>query len=310
MLNLMNNEREELLLGLTAEQKSISSKYFYDKRGSELFDQITQVQDYYPTRIEQKIMRDNIVEICSSLNKDTLLIEPGSGSNKKIRFLLGCTDTIAAYMPIDVSEAYMQEQAEDLQADFMELSIHPVSGDYSAGLTSHSALADFDSRLVFYPGSSLGNFSKSKAREILASFASFVGSEGKLLIGLDLQKPKAILERAYDDSQGITAEFNLNALACLNDKFGTDFDLSNFKHLAFYNEAETRIEMHLVSSCDQRVQVAGQEIFIKEAETICTEYSYKYDIKQFAADLSDLMTLKQTWMDEKQYFSVSLFEFN
>ena len=312
MIETLNKELEEVLAGLKLKPKRISSKYFYDTKGSELFDQITMLEEYYLTRTERKILADNLEEISSFIKLNTLLIEPGSGSNKKIKFLLNENEhfkgNISAYMPIDVSEAYMHNQADDLQQSFPNLKILPLPGDYTRGLPEHSAFSEYDSKLIFYPGSSLGNFDSEAARGIISDFVTKLGSGGQILIGLDLYKDREPLEAAYNDSLGITGEFNLNALSNLNSIFASGFNLENFRHLAFFNEPESRVEMHLESLVGQVVRLGEEEIIIKESERILTEYSNKYKIVDFGESFKDSLELKKAWTDENKYFALLLFE--
>ncbi len=294
----------EVLSGLSKKPKRLSSKFFYDKKGSELFDRICELDEYYPTRTEIKIMQDNIEEIGALLGEGTLLIELGSGSSIKIRLLLDHIPGLAAYIPVDISEQHLIESAEILNKDYPKINIYPLVADYTKNFEIPKIEKKYDHIAVYFPGSTVGNFTPNNAKKFLGRIAEAIGSNGGLIIGVDLKKDVSILEAAYNDKDGVTAEFNLNILAHLNNELETNFVLSNFEHLAFYNEEFGRIEMHLVSKIDQKIILGKKEIIFEKGEHIITEYSYKYDVKGFAELVSDYFYVKKVWKDENDLFSV------
>jgi L-histidine Nalpha-methyltransferase len=301
-------EREDLinevLLGFDKPQKELPCKLFYDKRGSALFDEICELEEYYPTRTEIGIMKENIDEICSFLGKNCLLVELGSGSSIKIRLLLENLKNPSGYVPIDISEEHLMESVRTLAKDYPELRIMPVYADY----TQPFGLPRFDfpiSHIVFfYPGSTIGNFSSGSAARFLSRIAKRGRRGSGLLIGVDLVKEIKTLEGAYNDTKGVTADFNLNILKRLNREIGTDFDLKRWKHKAFFNVTESRIEMHLESAINQRVKVNGTSFRFRKDETILTECSYKYTLEGFRKLVSDSYNVESVWTDRDKKFSV------
>ncbi len=295
---------DEVTEGFSKPQKELPCKLFYDKEGSALFDQICELEEYYPTRTETGIMEENINSICGILGKKCLLIELGSGSSVKIRLLLENLTYPAGYVPIDISEEHLVESVRILAGDYPDLRIMPVYADY----TQHFSLPEFDfpysRKVVYYPGSTIGNFPPDSARSFLKRTAEWAGKGSGLLIGVDLVKDTGMLERAYNDSNGITAEFNLNILRRLNREIGTDFDLDNWRHLAFYDSEINRIEMHLLSLVDQKARVNGTAFRFRKDETILTEYSYKYTIEGFKELASDSYTVERVWTDKENKFSL------
>lgn len=295
---------QELLHGLMLPQKEIPPKWFYDERGSALFVHICDLDEYYLTRTEQRIMQDNIVEIVERISSDCVLIEYGSGSSVKIRLLLDHLDHVAAYVPIDISAEHLSASVKALALDHPRLRILPVHADYTREFELPHFDFPFSHKAVFYPGSSIGNFTPEDARIFFQRVASVVGQNGGMLIGVDLKKDPAILHRAYNDSEGVTAAFNLNVLSHLNSAIGANFDLGRFEHRAFYNEAKSRIEMHLVSTDAQEVSLDGTVISFAKGETIHTENSYKYSIEEFRALVDGFFDVRKVWTDSKHYFSV------
>lgn len=301
-------EKEDILHevteGFSKRQKELPCKLFYDKEGSALFDQICELEEYYPTRTEIGIMEDNIDRICETLGEGCLLIELGSGSSVKIRLLLENLVHPAGYVPIDISEEHLLQSVGTLAADYPDLRIMPVYADY----TQHFSLPEFNfpysRKVVYYPGSTIGNFPPSSARAFLGRTAEWAGRGSGLLIGVDLVKDTAILESAYNDSKGITAAFNLNILKRLNREIGSDFDLDSWRHRAFYNTDENRIEMHLESLRNQEVRVNGTAFCFGKGETILTEYSYKYTTRAFEELVSDYYKVERIWTDEDNKFSI------
>jgi len=297
--------RDEVLRGLRQQQKEIPSKYFYDERGSRLFDRICELEDYYPTRTEAAIMREHVAEMAELLGPSCLLIEYGSGSSTKTRILLDHLREPAAYVPVDISCEHLLRAAADLRQVYPGLRVLPVCADY----TAHFELPDRDGAVartaVYFPGSTVGNFHPEQAREFLRHVVDVAGPGGALLIGVDLKKDPRILERAYNDREGVTAAFNLNMLARINRELGAEFDLDAFRHHAFYNEDHGRIEMHLVSLRAQTVRVGNVAIAFREGETIFTESSYKYDRDEFAQLAGRVgWTVERVWTDAQGLFSV------
>lgn len=306
------NEKEtdfyrDVMKGLTKEQKYLPSKYFYDERGSDLFEQICELSEYYPTDCEMEIMRNDIDEITGMIGKDVQLIELGSGSSIKTRLLLEHCENLAMYVPVDISGSFLKEVAGKLSAEFPDVEIQPVAADY----TTQFEIPESDSinkKVVYFPGSTIGNFTRSRASKFLTSVGKNLSPGDGLLIGVDLKKEVGVLEAAYNDSKGVTAEFNKNILTRLNRELGADFDVDRFQHRAFYNSKKGRIEMHLESLTDQHVQLNGQQISFQKGETIHTENSHKYRIEEFEEIAGDLFKRQKTWTDSREYFSVHYFE--
>jgi len=295
--------RAEVLEGLNKKPKQIPPKYFYDQRGSHLFEAITRLPEYYPTRTELGILKNRGRAIADFLGDNCVLVELGSGSSQKIRVLLDALQP-AAYVPLDISRDHLLDSAEALARDYPCLEVHAACTDYSNDFELPDLPEDLP-RVAFFPGSSIGNFEPKDASALLMRVGQHLGDDGKLLIGVDLKKNREILHAAYNDTQQVTAAFNLNLLQRINRELGADFDLAQFSHHAFFNEQAGRVEMHLVSKIGQRVNVAGQLIDFSAGESVHTENSYKYSIKEFQTLASASgFTAKQTWTDEDKLFSV------
>ena len=298
-------ERAEVLEGLLAEQKRISPKYFYDERGSELFDQICALPEYYPTRTELSIMDAHLTEISKLVGPRAAVIEFGAGSNLKVRQLLDALEEPAAYVPVEISGDYLLKQAEDLASDYPNVHIQPVFADFTQPFELPEHPVRPERNLVFFPGSTIGNFTRGEARELLGVMRAEAKDDGALLIGVDLKKDPATVQAAYNDREGVTAEFNLNVLHRLNRELGANFDVDAFRHEAVYDETEGRIEMRLVSLEDQVVKVAGRTIAFRRGEHIITEYSHKYSVEEFHALARRAgFRPERTWTDEDGLFSV------
>ena len=295
---------EELLLGLRQPQKMLPSKYFYDEIGSSLFEDICALREYYPTRTEIGILRDNINAITGRLGRRCLLIEYGSGASVKIRLLLDHLRNIAAYVPIDISADHLLNATEELRKEYPRVKIFPVPADYTQDFDLPEIDAPFNRRVVFFPGSTIGNFMPDQARGFLRHIAEVVGTDGGLLIGVDRKKSLSVLEAAYNDSKGVTADFNLNMLVRLNNEYNADFDLDAFRHEAVYNGVYGRIEMHLISKREQLVQIGSEQISFHSGESILTEYSYKYHPEEFAAIAKPWFHVDTVWTDAHGWFSV------
>ncbi|MBW4483323.1 MAG: L-histidine N(alpha)-methyltransferase [Tildeniella torsiva UHER 1998/13D] len=293
--------RSAVLRGLSLPQKTISPKFLYDKRGSELFDAICQLPEYYLTRTEMGILRAHAEDIAAALDH-RVLVELGSGSSQKIRILLNAAPQVKTYVGVDISRQHLQEACAALMGDFEGLDAIAVCADYTQPLPI-ATIPELKNRptIGFFPGSSIGNLEPGE----VISFLKTVAVLGDLIVGVDLKKSAAVLEPAYDDAQGVSAAFALNVLARINRELGADFDLSQFEYRAHYNEVEGRIEMAIASLCDQTVNLGEAEISFKAGETLRTEHSYKYTVDEF-----QLLAMEagfqpvQVWMDEQQLFSL------
>jgi dimethylhistidine N-methyltransferase len=295
----------DVLAGLTAAHKSLPCKYLYDAEGSRLFDAITELDEYYPTRTEAAILTEHAAKIARAVGPDARVIEYGSGSSVKTRLLLDALDTPASYVPLDISAEHLAASAERLQAEYPDLHVEPVVADYTASFR----LPDVPGRrtLVFFPGSTIGNFDPDEAQAFLASMRDVIREDGAVLIGVDLKKSPDVLERAYDDREGVTAAFNRNLITRINRELDGTLDPSAFEHLAVWNAEQGRVEMHLVSTRDQVGKVAHVSIPFREGERIHTESSYKYSLpgfEQVAAQAG--LGVDRVWTDADRRFSVQL----
>lgn len=289
--------------GLSGEPKALPCKFLYDERGSKLFDEICELDEYYPTRTEERILRSNRGEIAGLIGEGAELIEFGCGSLNKVRILLDAMDKPARFIPIDISREHLLSSAEDLAKDFPDLSIVPVCADYTEPLALPNDVAS--KKVGFFPGSTIGNFNPADAVDFLGAIAGIVGKGGDMLIGVDLKKDEQVLNAAYNDAQGVTAEFNLNLLRRINDELGGDFELSAFEHEAFYSEDEGRVEMHLRSTRDQDVTIANDTYRFEKDETIHTENSYKYALEEFHDTAAKAgYAPVRSWIDDGGLFSV------
>ncbi len=301
--------RAEVLEGLGGRPKRLSPKWLYDERGSELFDEITRLDEYYPTRIETALLRQYGDEMAAALGEGSVLIEYGSGSSTKTRLLLDRLNDLAAYVPIDISEEHLLKTAASLRAEYPSLSVVPVVADYTQPFDLPQAVDGGAHRVVFFPGSTIGNFHPVDARRFLTGVARLCDHDGGLLIGFDLKKDPAVLHRAYNDAAGVTAAFNLNLLRRVNRELGGTFDLDAFWPYALYNPKEGRVEMHLVSRVEQEVEVAGRRFRFDEGESLWTESSYKFSLPQFTALASRAgFEVVRTWTDADRMFAVMYLE--
>ena len=294
----------EVIEGLNKFPKQLPSKLFYDEKGSHLFDEICELDEYYPTRTELKIMEDNIEEMSALLGEGTLLIELGSGSSIKIRLLLNNIPGLAGYIPVDISEQHLINSAETLKEEYPHIDIYPLVADYTKIFDIPEIKNSYDHKAVYFPGSTIGNFTRAEAKEFLGRIAQIAGSNGGLVIGVDLKKDIRILEAAYNDKKGVTAEFNLNILSHINNELGTKFDLSKFGHYSFFNNDFGRIEMHLISKAQHDVRLNGLTVHFEQGEHIITEYSNKYTLEEFAELAEDNFTVNKVWTDENNLFSI------
>ncbi|MEX2495616.1 MAG: L-histidine N(alpha)-methyltransferase [Woeseia sp.] len=300
-----SDDLAEILRGLRQSPKTLSPKFFYDDRGSRLFDRITQLPEYYLTRCELEIMSQHISDIAKLIGPQASLIEFGSGSSLKTRILLQHLDRLAAYVPVDISRDHLVAAAEVLAAEFPRIEVLPVAADFTQPFDLPQPKIAPLRNIVYFPGSTIGNFSPSAAENLLRVMHHEAKDGGALLIGVDLKKDPAVLERAYNDSAGVTAEFNLNLLRRLNREFSADFDSGGFVHRALYKDAPGRIEMHLVSLREQDVSVSGEVVHFDSGESIRTECSHKYTLEEFEAMAARAgFSVHTVWTDAQRYFSV------
>jgi L-histidine Nalpha-methyltransferase len=270
----------DVLDGLSKHPKQLAPKYFYDATGSELFEQITLLPEYYPTRTELGILRDHGADISAIVPKGSALVEFGAGATTKVRLLLE-TCAFGAYVPVDISGDFLKAQADALGKDFPGLAIYPVAADFTAAFTLPQAVAAMP-KVGFFPGSTLGNFEPHEACAFLRSAREILGRTARMIIGVDLEKDERVLYDAYNDKAGVTARFNLNLLHRINRELGGNFDVSAFTHRAIYNRDRHRIEMYLISRKAQTVRVLGRTFSFRAGESIHTENSYKYSPERFA----------------------------
>jgi dimethylhistidine N-methyltransferase len=295
--------RADVLAGLTRPRKRLPAKYFYDAAGSRLFDRITELPEYYPTRTEIGILNARATAMAARCGPGCLLIELGAGSLTKVRILLDRLTEPAGYAPVDVSGDHLRAAVAVLADDYPTLPVHPVVADFSDPFELPDVPAQ--KRVVFFPGSTIGNLDPGEAATLFRRVVERVGPGGGLLLGVDLRKPVDVLERAYNDSAGVTAAFNRNVLVRINRELGADFDPGAFHHRAVYNAARARIEMHLVSARDQEVRIGSARFAFRTGESIHTENSYKYDVSELAARAGRCgLALDESWTDERHYFAV------
>jgi dimethylhistidine N-methyltransferase len=295
---------EAVLDGLSQSAKRLPCRFFYDALGSELFEQITELPEYYPTRTEADILDAHAAKIAAATVPGTVLVEFGSGSSRKTEILIAALQGLGAYVPIDVSISALDDAAARLHERFPALRVIPVEGDFLSPLVLPSHL-DTRPRLGFFPGSTIGNFPPQEASALLRQMGQTLGNGARLIVGIDLRKDPRILVPAYDDAAGVTARFNLNILTRANRELGSDFALERFAHEAVFNAEESRMEMHIVSRTRQIVQVLGREFNFSEGERIHTENSYKYTLDGFAdLALQSGWRTNAVWTDRNDLFSV------
>ena len=297
--------REAVIEGLSDSPRRLPCKYFYDRRGSALFDQICELDEYYLTRTELAITERYAAEMGEQIGEGVILVEYGSGSSSKTRLLLDNLPDPAAYVPVDISESHLLQTARELRRDYPDLEILPVAADFTSEFSIPQPRGDYTHVAVYFPGSTIGNLLEDEAVELLTSIAKLSGRGGGLLIGIDLDKDPEVLELAYNDRNGVTAEFNLNLLHRIRDQLGADLDVDGFEHVAHYNQDEQRMEIYLKSLRDQVITIDEHAFELGREELIHTEYSHKYTIDSFA-DLADRagLTLRKYWTDDRMYFAV------
>lgn len=294
----------DVLAGLSASPKTLPCKYFYDEVGSQLFDKITELPEYYPTRTEVDVLEANLDQIAERLGRRAVLVEYGSGSSVKTRLLLeGATD-LAAYVPIDISKDHLLAIAVKLRHRYPSIPVIPVVADYGTDVALPASVPN-GTRTAFFPGSTIGNFAPAEAVEFLRRIARMLGPGGGLLIGVDLAKDRETLEAAYDDAARVTAEFNRNLLVRINRELGGNFSLEDFQHRAIWNPEQGRVEMHLVSQKAQIVRIGDRTFDFAKGESIWTESSHKFTLEQFA-DIAARAgyRVENVWTDERPWFSV------
>lgn len=292
--------------GLSAVQKTLPSKYLYDQRGSQLFEEICELEEYYPTRTELAIMEAHVDNMRASVGPEHVVLELGSGASLKTRLLLHAIDRPAAYVPLDISQSALDEAVLMLRREFPDLTIAPVCGDFMDEIRLPELPVDYHGVVTYFPGSTIGNLNHRNAVALLQRIRR-VDAESDLLIGIDLEKDRRVLLEAYDDRKGVTAAFNLNLLKRINKELAGDFDLEQFAHQAIYNEQAHRIEMHLVSQVDQTVRIAGEEFEFAQGESICTEHSHKYTVERFAELAAEAdFAVSNVWTDDRRLFAVLL----
>ncbi len=294
----------DIVRGLSRRQKSLPSRYFYDARGSELFEEITRLPEYYPTRSEIEVLDAHATRLMRNVGPDHAIVELGSGSSRKTELLLDAAPRLSAYVPIDVSETALTEARQRLSARHPRLRIWPVVADFT-DLGALPAGLEMTSKIGFFPGSTIGNFDAGDARALLSSVRRLLQPRGRLIIGVDLVKDVDTLVAAYDDRAGVTAAFNLNILERINRTFGHTFDVTTFRHVAIYDKALSRIEMHLESRREQTVRLLDRWFRFERGETIHTESSHKYTVAGFG-DLAREAgwEVGETFTDQKGFFSV------
>jgi len=295
----------EVLIGLHKPQKELPSKYFYDERGSHLFERICELKEYYIPRIEASIMQAHIREMVELIGPHVLVIEYGCGNCEKVRLLIDRLHDPVAFIPIDISQEQLLRVVEELASIYPRLQVLPVCADYTSSFELPIPKQSSKRIVVYFPGSTISNFDPIPAKHFLEHVANLCGSDGALLIGVDLKKDPAVLHSAYNDNKGITAAFNLNLLERINRELDCDFQPDGFQHYAFYNPRESRVEMHLVSQRNQVVHMNRETISFARGESIWTESSYKYNLDEFEQMVTAAgFRVERVWVDERQWFSV------
>ena len=310
--NLLNFDTEqeydnsEVLDGLqNSNQKVINPKFFYDKKGSELFDKITTLNEYYPTKTELEILEKEKKTLKKSLPESSVVVEFGSGSNVKIKKFLDALNNPTEYIPIDISKKHLEKNAFDFAKKNPHMKVTAICADFNSFKSLDYILKHNKNKIGFFPGSTIGNFLPIQAKMLLKNIAKILGPKNYLVVGVDLKKKISVIEKAYNDSSGITAKFNKNVLNNINKICGASFNVENFEHNAFYNKKKNRVEMHLKSKKFHTVKLMGQKIVFNKGETIHTESSYKYSINDFVdIAISSGYELVETLTDEKEFFCV------
>jgi dimethylhistidine N-methyltransferase len=305
---------QDVIVGLSSTPKQLPCKYFYDAHGSQLFDRITELDEYYPTRTEIALMREHAGAMAQAIGPHALIVELGSGSSVKTRMLLDALERPAGYVPVDISTTHLLAAARSIAADYPHIEVVPIAADFTRGFELPHLHASASRCVFYFPGSTIGNFTNTRALALLTAIADCVRDEhpdriGALLLGFDLVKSRAVLERAYDDALGVTAAFNLNLLARINRELDGDFSLDDFEHVAIWQPEPARMEIFLRSTREQVVHAAGQRFWFAAGEAILTEYSHKYT-RDSIATLARAAGFRRatTWTDDDELFGVGLFE--
>lgn len=296
---------DDVVHGLSQSPKRLQCKYFYDERGSQLFDEICELDEYYLTRTELAIMHQFVDEMAAQIGSEVMLVEFGSGSSIKTRELLDALDNPVAYVPIDISEEHLLKTSKELQEAYPQIEILPVVADFTSGFELPQTNQKPSHAAVYFPGSTIGNFTPDRAGELLSRIAGVLGPQGGLLIGIDLQKDPAMISAAYNDEQGVTAEFNLNLLHRINNELGGDIEVEDFEHRAVYNQELGRVEISVISEADQTICLGEHEFHFEQDEPVLTEYSHKYTIDGFAKlAAKSQFVLHKYWTDPEELFAV------
>src|SRR5437762_8461932 len=298
----------DVIAGLSSDPRTLPCKYFYDERGAALFQKICELPEYYVTRTEIDILDRNRAEIAAQIGPNIELIGLGTGAGTKTRILIEALEQPAVYIPVDISAKQLRQSAAVFHEIFPDLEILPVAADYLQPVVLPSPRRKAARNVVYFPGSTIGNFEPDKAIRFLRRVAKVCGANGGLLIGVDLQKDRHVIEAAYNDSAGVTAEFNLNLLVRANRELGADFDLARWRHHAIYNWSQGRIEMYLISQAPQMLHIEDRQFEFAAGERILTEYSYKYTPEGFAALASRAgLKFQKIWTDDARLFGVFYF---
>jgi len=296
---------EQAIAGLSSSPRTLPSKFFYDERGSDLFQEICELPEYYVTRTETEILRQYGTEIAESIGENAELVGFGTGAGVKTRMVLDHLQNVIAYVPVDISKQRLTESAEALSREMPALEILPVCADYLQPFELPTPTRKPAHIAVYFPGSTIGNMLPHIAQHFLERVCRLCGHSGGLIIGVDLQKSRKVLEAAYNDSVGVTAAFNLNMLERANRELGADFNLSQWRHRAIYNDEAHRIEMHLISEKPQTVHLGGHEFHFGAGEKIITEFSYKHTIAGFSALAASAgFQVARVWTDPAKLFAV------
>ncbi|MEZ5460559.1 L-histidine N(alpha)-methyltransferase [Dokdonella sp.] len=295
--------------GLSQTPKRIPSKYFYDARGSELFEQICEQPEYYLTRTELEILQENAVDIAAAIGPRAVLVEYGSGAGIKTRLLLDAMQDPVGYVPVEISTSALAASVESLAEEFPDVDMLPVAADFTQPVDLPSPEQDARRMVIFFPGSTLGNFEQREATGLLRTMCIEMGKTGSALVGIDLKKDSAILEAAYNDAAGVTRDFTLNLLTRINRELDGDFQLQQFAHKARYNALAGRIETYIVSRIDQSVRVGSHSYSFAKGETILVEYSCKYSQEEFEAMAAKAgLRVTRTWTDPQHWFALQMLE--
>jgi dimethylhistidine N-methyltransferase len=300
---------QDVIVGLSSTPKQLPCKYFYDAHGSQLFDRITELDEYYPTRTEIALMRQHADAMARAIGPNALIVELGSGSSVKTRLLLDALERPAGYVPVDISTTHLLAAARSIATEYPHIEVMPIAADFTRGFELPHLLASAARCVFYFPGSTIGNFTNTRALALLRAIADCVGDAGALLLGFDLVKSRAMLERAYDDALGVTAAFNRNLLARINRELDGDFSLDDFEHVAIWEPEPARMEIFLRSTREQVAHAAGQRFSFAAGEAILTEYSHKYTRDSIAA-LGRAAGFRHArmWTDDDELFGVGLFE--